>query len=403
VYRYGEEEVEAAVKVIRSGQWFRYGDPKEGHLGEAQTFEREWAAEVGADHACFTTNGTAALMCCLAGLGIGPGDEVIVPGYTWVATALAVLHVGAIPVLVDVDETLTLDPEAAERAITPRTKAICPVHMNGFMADMDRLEDLADRHGLMILEDSCQADGGLWYDGRHAGTIGDAGAYSFNRYKVIACGDGGMLVAKDQAVFERALIYHDGGIGFRAHADRLSADIFAGVNLRGNEILAAIMRVQLSRLSGIVGDLIRNRERVLAGISSSVEVAPVNGGWRTGTGSTLALRFPDEPAARRFSERFNALGRAVSEVVIDSGRHVYSNWTALMDERGGHTPAADPFQWPANASHPRYGPAMLPRTLEILRTTAVIGVNPDWTEEECDAVAKAVTEAHAQAEAHQDR
>ena len=158
MYRHGKEEIDAAARVLSSDYWFRYGKPEDGHLGEATKLEGEWAKFMGMPHACFTNSGTAALMCAYAGLGLGPGDEVIVPGYTWVATATAPLSLGVIPVVVDVDESLMIDPAAVEKAITPRTKAICPVHMNGWACDMDKILEIAKKHNLLVIEDTCQAD-----------------------------------------------------------------------------------------------------------------------------------------------------------------------------------------------------------------------------------------------------
>ncbi|HTL52336.1 MAG TPA: aminotransferase class I/II-fold pyridoxal phosphate-dependent enzyme, partial [Planctomycetota bacterium] len=148
MYRHGKEEIAAVTRVLESGQWFRYGDPAAGHRGEAAKFEAAWAKTLGSPHACLTNSGTAALMCCYAGLGLGPGDEVIVPGYTWIASATAPLALGVIPILCDVDDSLMLDPVAVERSITPRTKAICPVHMNGLACNLDALQAIAKKHKL---------------------------------------------------------------------------------------------------------------------------------------------------------------------------------------------------------------------------------------------------------------
>lgn len=392
MYRHGQEEIRAVTSVLRSGQWFRYGDPADGHLGEASALEAEWSDAIGTEHSCFTANGTAALMCAYAGLGIGPGDEVIVPGYTWITTALAPLHLGAIPVVVDVNESLTIDPDAVEQAITPRTKAISPVHMNGLMADMDKIQQIATQHQLAVIEDACQCDGGKWYDGRQAGTIGDVGAFSFNIHKVISCGDGGMLVTNRQDVFERAMIYHDTGLKFRDRVPE-GARFFAGINVRGSEILAALMRVQLSRLDGIIADLQRNRRRILRQIEGVAAPVPYNGGTETGTGAFIGLRFDDQDAAIRFCGKFNA-DASVKDVEayrpIDSGPHVYSNWEPIMCGRGAHVEAADPFRHPLNAEAPTYSEDMLPKTLEILGTSVLINVNPDWEQDDCDSVSSLI-------------
>jgi dTDP-4-amino-4,6-dideoxygalactose transaminase len=353
---------------------------------------------MGVKHTLLCCSGTAALQCAYAGLHVGPGDEVIIPGFTWIASACAPLSVGAIPVIVDVDESLMMAPDAIERAITPRTKVINAVHMSGFMADMGRIMKIARKHKLLVVEDACQCDGGYWRDGRRAGAIGHAGAYSFNWYKVISCGDSGAFVTNDRETFERGVQFHNGGEGLLPGGRKLSIPPFAGVTLRGNEILAAIMRVQLRRLPGIIRDLHRVRARIrqmIEGAPGVMEI-PCNGG-DTGTGAYLGLRFADERAARAFVAAFKAHagGKGVSVwLPIDSGRHVYWNWDAVLAKRGAWCEAANPYKHPANArSRVRYSKGMLPQTLAILKRTVLIGMNPDWSTRQVEGVAKAVRAA----------
>lgn len=187
MYEIGQPEIDAVAAVIRSGQLFRY---RGGEGGQADACEKRMAEMFDTRHTLMVTSGTGAIICGLVGLGIGPGDEVIVPAYTWLASAGAVLSVGAIPVLADVDETLTLDPADFERRIGPRTKAVIPVHMGGRPSDMDAIMAIAKKHGLRVLEDACQAIGAT-YKGRPVASIGDAGTLSFNQFKTIACGEGG--------------------------------------------------------------------------------------------------------------------------------------------------------------------------------------------------------------------
>jgi dTDP-4-amino-4,6-dideoxygalactose transaminase len=394
MYRHGREEIEAVTRVLASGQWFRYGDPAQGHRGEAAAFEREWAQAMRSPHACVVASGTAALLCCYAGLGLGPGDEVIIPGYTWIASALAPLHLGVVPVIVDIDETLTLDLAAVEAAITPRTRAINPVHMNGLACDLDGLRALARRRGLFLIEDACQADGGRWGTER-LGAIGDMGAYSFNFHKVISCGDGGAFVARAREHHERALIFHDGGIIFRGRADELILEPFCGINLRGNEILSAILRAQLARLDGIVDDLHRARATVSRRLADAgLELMPLHGGESAGTAAYLGLRFAEAGEAAAFCAALARAGGPGALRPIDSGRHVYAKWDPVMAQRGAYAPSADPFLHPANAVHrPRYAPDMLPRTLDLLARTALVAMNPDWDEAAADAAAERIIAA----------
>ena len=171
MYRIGQEEIDAVARVINSRDFFKINNSGQ----EVLHFEKEWGEYVGVQYALLMTSGLAALTSGLIGMGIGPGDEVIIPAYTYIATALAVTGTGAIPVIAEVDDTLTLDVEDAERKITSHTKAIIPVHIQGFPSDMDGITKLAKQYGLKVLEDACQADGGS-YHGRFLGTLGDAGA-----------------------------------------------------------------------------------------------------------------------------------------------------------------------------------------------------------------------------------
>jgi dTDP-4-amino-4,6-dideoxygalactose transaminase len=183
-------------ELYYSGLWTAF-DPAE------QTFAQAFAAHHGARHGIFTINGTVTLQCALAACGIGPGDEVIVPPLTWYATAMAVCHVGAIPVFVDIEPgTLCIDPEKIEAAITPRTKAIMPVHAYGSMADMDRIMRLAKRHGFRVIEDCAHMHGGRW-DGQGIGSIGDVGSFSFQHTKTMSSGEGGICITNDDALAER--------------------------------------------------------------------------------------------------------------------------------------------------------------------------------------------------------
>jgi dTDP-4-amino-4,6-dideoxygalactose transaminase len=172
MYRAGQKEIDAIAKVIKSGRLIRY---REG--GECNRFEKRYGEMLGAKHVCLTSSGSTALAAALAGLGIGPGDEVLVPACTYMATAIAVLAVGAIPVIVDVDDSITIDPKAIDEAVGPRTRAVIPVHMWGLACDMNAVMRVARKHKLFVVEDACQAVGG-GYEGRMLGAIGHVGAFS---------------------------------------------------------------------------------------------------------------------------------------------------------------------------------------------------------------------------------
>ncbi len=395
MYRIGEEEVEEVRKVLLSGHLFRVGEGVEGHLHEVDRFEHEWAQLIGTEYAlCMNGGGTAALICGLVGMGIGPGDEVIVPGYTWMATATSVLAVGAIPVIAEVDETLALDPEDVRRKITPNTRAIIPVHMVGRPANLQALLEISREHGVMVLEDCCQADGGS-YRGKRLGSWGDAGAFSFNYFKIISCGEGGALTTNDRTLYERALVFHDGGATFRPYAKDLSIPIFVGIQLRADEVMGAILRVQLRRLDGILSDLRRIRKRFEQELADllGLRLAP-NNDPEGDCGVVVAFQFDSEADARHFASEIGGW------LPIDSGKHVYSNWEPLLAKRIMHHPDMNPFNHPRNQRlRTDYTPDMCPRTLDILKRTVFLSLHPDWSEEEVsrriEACRKAVKEAVA--------
>jgi len=236
--QYDEHEREALLSVLESRQWWRTPGTR------TLNFEREFAAYHEAKHGIAVTNGTAALEVSLAALEIGPGDEVIVPDFTFVATASAVLFAGALPVLVDVTpDTYCIDPDLVEAAITPRTKAIIAVHLGGHPADLDRLTDIARRHGLRLVEDSAHAHGTEWR-GRKIGAIGDIGTFSFQQSKLMTAGEGGMIVTNDDALERRARSVHDCG---RLPGEWFYAHFMYGSNYRLSEWQGAILSCQLAR------------------------------------------------------------------------------------------------------------------------------------------------------------
>ena len=382
----GQEEIDAVSRVIKSGYLFRYGDRKAGHPNECARFEEELARKTGTQYALAVTSGTAAIICGLVGLGVGPGDEVILPGYTFMASALAPLAVGAIPVIAEIDESLTLDPKDAEAKITPRTRVIMPVHMCGLPCNMEAIMRVARRHNRLaraarpgaevkVLEDACQADGGS-YKGKRLGSIGELGAFSFNYYKNITSGEGGAIVTSDQVVHERALIHHDGGAIFRPHAKDIGVPFFAGWNFRLNEILGAVLRVQLKRVDGLLARTRARKKKMVAALEGmglrSIRYHDLEGDC----GTTVGLLFSSEREARAFIAALAKQGVGAS-TPIDSGRHVYSNWEPVMQRRGSYHPALDAFRRPENrGSQVKYTQDMCPRTLDILSRAVLLGVSP---------------------------
>ena len=248
MYEIGKREIDAVAKVISSGMMFRY---RGGEGGWCDKFEEAFAKTIGTKYALSVSSGTGALECALIAAGVRPGDEVIVPAFTFIASPLAVLAMGAIPIIAEVDESLALCPKSVEANISRYTRAIMPVHMSGRPCDMSALKRIAKRRKLVIVEDACQAVGGS-YRGKRLGSIGEAGGFSFNQFKIITAGEGGAIVTDDLTGYDKALIHHDGGCVFRKHADKVSTPFFAGTNFRVSEITGAILCQQLKRLDGIL-------------------------------------------------------------------------------------------------------------------------------------------------------
>ncbi len=377
MYRIGKAEIEEGARVIESRYLFRTGSP----VHATEDFEKAWAERIGVRYSICVSGGTPALIAGLVGLEIGPGDEVIVPAYTFMATASAVLAVGAIPVLAEVDDTLTMDPADLASKIGPHTRAVIPVHMVGYPCDMERILDLARQNQLKVLEDACQADGGS-YRGRRLGSWGDAGAFSFNHYKIIAAGEGGALATNDRKVYERALIYHDIGAEFRPYAQGLSEPVFSGMQLRVSEVIGAILNAQLKRLDGILTDLRRVKRQFLEELTQEANIRFVCSNDIAGDcGTTLGIIFDSESIARRFAQSEGVDGW----LPIDSDKHVYCNWEPILQKRGAHHPALDPFQMAQNQGlRMDYSKIMCPNTLDILSRTVFISLHPDWGDQEVD-------------------
>jgi len=245
---WGEEERKEVNDVLETGILMRYGfdGPRKG-IWKSKELEQAICKTFGAGYAQLTSSGTSALTTAMAALGIGAGDEIIMPSFTFVASFEAVLSVGAIPVLVDVDQSLTLDPEAVRNAITHKTKCVMPVHMCGSMADLDALQTICEEHDLILLEDACQSIGAS-YKGKYVGTIGDAGTFSFDFVKTITCGEGGVVMTNNESVYKKCDEYSDHGHDHLG-VDR-GADLhpFLGYNYRISELHAAVGLAQIKKL-----------------------------------------------------------------------------------------------------------------------------------------------------------
>lgn len=266
---FGKEEQKEINDVLQTGIFMRYGFdvPRKG-IWKAKELETAICKTFGCNHAQLVSSGTAALTTALSALGIGYGDEVILPSFTFVASFEAVISVGAVPVLVDVDETLTLNPKAVRDAITAKTKCIMPVHMCGSMADMDALQDICNQNSVVLLEDACQSIGAT-YKGKYIGTIGDAGTFSFDFVKTITCAEGGVVMTNNQNVYVKCDGFSDHGHDHKGTDRGAELHPFVGYNFRISELHAAIGIAQLRKLNDFL-TIQRRNHRILKEILKQI-------------------------------------------------------------------------------------------------------------------------------------
>ncbi len=282
--------------------------------------EKEFCQWNGNDYALFTNSGTAALHMCLVGCGVGAGDHVLVTAYTWSSSATCILHHDAIPIFVDIDpETFLMDPDKIEAAITPRTKAIIVVQLHGLCNDMDKINAIAKKYNLKVIEDACQAHGAM-YKGRKAGTLGDCAAFSFNQNKCLCCGEGGMFVTNNEEIYKGAAKLWSFGEVARPEENRDYHAYALGWMYRNNEITAAYARAQLSKYDFYFNTLRENGEYLLKNLAGTPYLLlPYEPEWATHNWYNFNLRIDfaklgiSEPAAQ---EKFRD---AVAACLRDEG------------------------------------------------------------------------------------
>jgi 8-amino-3,8-dideoxy-alpha-D-manno-octulosonate transaminase len=330
---FGAEEKKHVNEVLDTGILMRYGfDAPRNGIWKSKELEAAICNTFGCNHAQLTSSGTAALTTAMAALGIGAGDEVIMPSFTFVASFEAVISMGAIPVLVDVDETLTLNPIAVKAAITPNTKCIMPVHMCGSMADLDALKAICELHNLILLEDACQSIGGT-YKGKKLGTIGHAGTFSFDFVKTITCGEGGVVMSNDIDVYTKADLFTDHGHDHLG-VDR-GADLhpYLGYNFRISELHAAVGLAQIEKLPTFLEIQKRNQSKIKEALAQfseiSFRVVPDPEGDSC---SFLSWFLPTEELTRAFATAMKARGILAGNFYwFDNNWHYIKKWDHLKN------------------------------------------------------------------------
>jgi len=328
----GKEEINEVLEVLESGHLFRYGsldDPSFKH--KVYDFEKEFAALCGVRFALGTSSGSGALLVALKALGIEPGNEVIVPAYTFIATYSAIIHAGGVPVLTEIDESLNIDPADIEQRLSRRSKAIMPVHMLGNPCAMDEIMALAKKRGLRVIEDVCQANGGS-YHGRRLGTIGEIGAFSLNVFKTVTAGDGGAVVTDNERLYALAFGFHDQGHSPLRAGVEIGERSVLGMNFRMNELTGAVALAQIRKLDRIVA-VLREKKKKFKDLIRDVpglRFRQLND--EAGECATILTVLFDDP------ERAARVSRSLGTTTVDrSGWHVYSNmeqFNCYLKERG---------------------------------------------------------------------
>jgi 8-amino-3,8-dideoxy-alpha-D-manno-octulosonate transaminase len=389
---YDDKERQQLIDVVETGRPFRWYGPGSQPPAKVLTFEKELAQWMHTRYALAVTSGTAALQTAIAALGIGPGDEVILPAWTWHSCFNAIVLAGALPVFAEIDESFNIDPADIERHITKQTKLIIAVHLQGNPADLDSILPIARKHGLKVLEDCAQSVGGS-YRGKPLGSIGDIGIYSLQLNKTITAGEGGAVVTNDPLLFERASRYHDLG-GLRAPHEAIvgkaQSGWFIGNQFRMNEFSGGVLLAQLRKLDTIVGSIRANARRVYDGIRDLSGIRfrklPDPAGE---LGSAVFLGFDSKDKCERFKSAMKAenvpVGNPGGSVVLPTQAHiekkvtVHAAWPSFTSPRGKAI---------------QYGAACCPRTIDILGRFAGPSLDPKYTKKDTDDIIAAIRKVY---------
>ncbi len=378
---FGEEERKEVMDVLDTGILFRYNfdGPRKG-IWKARTFEEEFSRYHGVDYCHMCSSGTAADIISLASVGIGAGDEVIVPPYSFIAPIESVLTVGAVPVFAEIDETLCLSPEGIEAAVTDRTRAVLLVHLFGSMARMEEIVQVCKKHDLILVEDAAPALGGT-YRGKHLGTFGKVGCFSFDFFKVITAGEGGAVITNDRDVYEKAHMFGDHGhdhIGDNRGAEQHP---ILGFNFRISELHAAVGLAQFRKL-----DLILARQRDYQAQLKEVLSAFPQIAFRDvpdpagDSATTLGFLLPDAGTAVRVHEALRKAGVGTA-YWYNNNFHYIRNWEHLKGLKAA-------YRLPVTLldNVPEYADLDLPRTDDIMSRMQMIEIRLSWAQEDLDRI-----------------
>ncbi|MFC1821114.1 DegT/DnrJ/EryC1/StrS family aminotransferase [Thermodesulfobacteriota bacterium] len=389
----GDEEKAQILDVLSRKMLFRYEfDQQRQGIYKVAEFEKAFARYCDVDHALAVSSGTAALKVALAALGIGPDDEVITQGFTFVATWEAILDQGAIPVFAEIDDTLCLDPQDLARKITPRTKAIIPVHMCGAQARIEEIVALAERENIPVIEDTAQACGGK-LNGKPLGSFGSIGTFSFDSVKTITTGEGGMAITNDHDLYIRASEYHDHGHDHNPNVGRgLESRSFLGFNFRMMELQGALGLAQLQKLDDLILPRQReNKRRIKEALAGIDQLTFRNIPDENGDTSTFLTFFL--PTAEKADEFNRVLGEEGAGAIswYDNLWHYYERWEHLLEGKSGIR-SGFPFQSENGESRCRYEISALPKTGDLLSRSLTIPI-AIYMEDQIPVILKSIEKA----------
>lgn len=395
----GEEEKKQVLEVLDTKYLFRYYGPA-GVESKVRLFENGFKEKMGAKYALATSSCTGALVSALVACGIGPGDEVIVTGYTFFASCAAAVAAKAIPVIAEIDETLTMDVADMEKKITPATRGIVAVHMRGMPCDMDAVMAVAKKHNLRVIEDCAQACGAT-YKGKFVGTFGDCGCFSFQYHKTITAGEGGMILTNDARLYDRCCSYHDTAACWRPDRfaeQRFEGELFCGSNFRMSELTGAVMLAQLGRLDRLNAAMRSHQRRIIEQIRDTrgIRVRPATD--PEGDTGICLMFFLDAPEkVGPFVEALKAEGVEAAGV-FNSGIpdwHIYAHWKHVIQKKAP-TAVICPWECPYHKGPSvEYTPDMNPNTLAYLGRVVHLDIPAQMTDEDCDMIAKAINKVAA--------
>ncbi len=388
----------AEEKNVPLPQLTRYYNPKPSRVKMLE----EYACELfGSNYALGVNSGTSALNTAYAACEIGPGDEVIVPAYTFFASVAAVVTTKAIPVIAEVDQTLCLDPEDAAAKITPRTKAIVCVHMSGNVCDMDSLTALAEEHNIALIEDNAQACGGK-YNGQFTGAIGTMGCFSLSSYKITGAGEAGLVLTDDEWLQTRALNQHDTAACWRPDrfaVERRPGELFCGQNYRMSELEGAVNLVQLKKTEAQAQRYNRNMRTVSENISDFKSIRPRPSNDKEGdVGYKLVFFGKNREHSAQIISALKEAGVRAGGRGSKTARdwHIYTYWEHIMEQKTA-TDEGCPFTCPYYEGElPPYSPDMCPNTTDLMERALFVNINQWWTDNDCRRVAAAINDVFSE-------